>query len=334
MIINDVQFNVELEQIISDLQAELQNQNILLLQKTTETSSDIMVQCPYHGDGQERRPSAGIRKSDGLFHCFACNEIHSLSEVISHCFGHYEDTLGTFGWKWLLRNYSTVTVESRKDIELDYGRNSKKIEQCEYVSEEELDRYRYIHPYMYKRRLIDEIIELFDIGYDKETKCITFPVRDEKGRCLFVARRSVNTKYFNYPTGVTKPLYGLYEYKRVTSQIRKGVMFMQVPPELLQKAEEVIICESMLDALTAWVYGKFAVALNGLGNELQFKQLRELQCRKLILATDNDEAGMKARKRIRKNVRNKLITEYTLPEGKKDLNELEYTEFTSLQESF
>ena len=74
--------------------------------------------------------------------------------------------------------------------------------------------------------------------------------------------------------------------------------------------------------------------MNGLGNELQFKQLRNLPCRKLILATDNDEAGMKARKRIRANIKNKIITEYILPYGKKDINELSKEEFDRLEEVF
>lgn len=59
-----------------------------------------------------------------------------------------------------------------------------------------------------------------------------------------------------------------------------------------------------------------------------------MSCRKFILATDNDEAGMKARKRIRANVKNKLITEYMLPEGKKDINELSKEEFDNLIEIF
>ena len=137
------------------------------------------------------------------------------------------------------------------------------------------------------------------------------------GNTLFIARRSVVTKYFNYPKGVEKPVYGLYELGQQK-----------------QFPKEVIICESMLDALTCWVYGKPAVALNGLGNELQFKQLRQMPCRKFILATDNDSAGMKARKRIRENVRNKLITEYIIPDGKKDINDLEMLEFKRLEEVF
>ena len=59
-----------------------------------------------------------------------------------------------------------------------------------------------------------------------------------------------------------------------------------------------------------------------------------MPCRKLILATDNDDAGIKARSRIRNNIRNKLITEYRIPDGKKDINELSLQEFSELEENF
>lgn len=328
MVINDVLFNVELQDIITELQAQLQINNIQLLQKTRETPKDIMVQCPYHSNGQERKPSAGISKDTGTFHCFACGETHSLCEVISHCFGHYDDVLGTFGWKWLNRNFLTVAVEERKDVEIHLERNnisrksdilgSSNNNQHNWVTEEELDSYRYIHPYMYERKLTDEIIELFDIGYDKNTQCITFPVRDIDGHTLFIARRSVKTKFFNYPEGAEKPLYGLYE------------LYQQE-----KFPEELIICESMLDALVAWVYGKPAAALNGLGSESQFKQLRKLPCRKLILATDMDERGLAARDRIKKNIRNKILTEYIWNKDEaKDLNDMTEQQFLNLEEVF
>ena len=91
----------------------------------------------------------------------------------------------------------------------------------------------------------------------------------------------------------------------------------------------------MIDALTCWVYGKQAVALNGLGNNLQFKQLRELPCRKYILATDMDERGLSARERIKKNVPNKLITQYVWDVNKaKDINDMDKQMFDKLQEIF
>ena len=337
MLINEIQFNAELSEIIEELQRQLTLNGIPLLQKTRDVGNDIMVQCPYHGDGQERRPSAGIRKRDGQFHCFACNEKHSLPEVISHCFGHYEDLLGKFGWQWLTKNFATIEVENRDDINLDFARNLQNKQENSYITEEELDKYRYYHSYWTKRKITEErIISLFDLGYDKQTDCITMPVRDINGNTLFVARRSVKTKFFNYPKGVEKPLYGLYELKIAAywfGQLNRTRKEQEECPRYTYP-NEIIVCESMIDALTAWQYGKYAVAMNGLGTELQFKQLRELPCRKLILATDNDEAGMKARANIRKKVTNKIITEYRFPKNKKDLNDLDFSEFQALEEIF
>ena len=97
--------------------------------------------------------------------------------------------------------------------------------------------------------------------------------------------------------------------------------------------DEVIVCESMLDALSFWTVGKYAVALNGLGNDLQFKQLRELPCRKIILATDMDERGQLARKRIKQNLwGSKLVTEYFFPKGRKDANECTKEELINLED--
>ena len=344
MEINGTLFNCSLEEILIELQSQLAVNQIPLLQKTRDSGNNIMIQCPYHGNGQERRPSAGIRKDDGIFNCFACGETHSLPEVISHCFGYHNDLIGAFGWKWLNKNFLSVAVEERKDVKLDFSRTNNKsnsdigtdrgsvLSGQQKITEEELDSYRYTHPYMYKRGLTDEVIERFDIGYDEGHRCITFPIRDISGKTLFIARRSVVTKFFNYPENVSKPLYGLYE---IWNEVHKKSE--RIPDELnnyIYFPKEVIICESMLDALSFWTVNMFAVALNGLGNELQFKQLRELPCRKLILCTDSDKAGMQARKRIRKHVQNKLITEYILPEGRKDANECTKEELLNLQEVF
>lgn len=320
MLINGVIFNVDLIDILNELKAQLNINGISLFNKTKDTNGDIMVQCPYHSDGQEKKPSAGIKKDTGQFHCFACNESHTLPEVISYCFG-WNDVLGIKGFEWLLKNFATIAVERRKDIKLDLDRHYKNYK-IKYVTEQELDSYRYYHPYMYKRKLTNDVIELFDIGYDKETECLTFPQHDIHGNVLFIARRSVNSKYFNYPEKVDKPLYGIYQLNKEYQMHRNAIL------------DEVIICESMLDCLSCWVWGKKALALNGLGSKNQFKLLNSLQCRKLILATDNDKRGLEARKRIHKNIKNKLVTEYIFPDNRKDINEMTKEEFLNLREVF
>lgn len=343
MIINDIEFNIDLIDLLTELKSQLNANGIDLLGKLKSTKDDVMVCCPYHKNGQERRPSAGIRKSDGLFHCFACGETHSLQEVISYCFGQ-SDIVGTFGWQWLLKNFKSISTEERKDVKLDfsrpnYSRMGNKVDNnnCnnnKFVSEEELDKYRYIHPYMYERRLNDYIIEMFDLGYDASTESIVFPVKDINGNCLFIARRSVNSKFFNYPAGVEKPLYGLYEYNRAYP--KHNNMYWTENRNWV-RYPDLIVCESMLDALTCWVYGRPAVALNGLGNKLAIEQLKQLECRKIILATDKDEAGRQARIRLRKEIKNKIITEFdynSYPKHAKDINDMSKDEFDNLTEIF
>ena len=317
MLINEIEFNADLWDILTELQSQLRINGIDLLGDMKQSGHNIMLCCPYHN---ERRPSAGVDMRTGMFHCFACQEVRTLEELIARCFGHGDDM--KFGWNWLLKNFLTISVEERKDIPLDLERNALYNVTTSYISEEELDTYRYTHPYMYQRGLTDEVIEIFDIGYDRDSDCITFPVRDVSGNTLFVARRSVKTKYFNYPKDAVKPLYGLYELSEL-AKIHHGHF-----------EREVIVCESMLDALSFWTVGKYAVALNGLGNELQFKQLRDLPCRELILCTDMDEKGLAAREKIRKKVTNKLITEYILPKGRKDANECTKEELKQLKKVF
>ena len=310
------------QDILIELRKQLELNGVKRFAKFIDSGKNIQTNCPFHKEGQERKPSFGINKNTGECHCFGCGWSGTLSEMISNCFG--KDDFGVYGNKWLIRNFLSVAVESRPDIDVDFYRRKKiTSETKKYISEQELDSYRYTHPYMYKRKLTDEIIDLFDIGYDKSTECITFPNRDINGNCLFIARRSVKTKFFNYPQDVEKPVYGLYECNICAKTIKNWF------------PNEIIICESMLDALTCWVYGKYAVALNGTGNENQFKTLRNMPNRKFILATDMDEAGLKARERIRQSLGNKLVTEYVWDINvAKDINDMNKEYFDSLKEVF
>ena len=317
-------------EVLNELKHQLARRGILRFNEFKVGPRNIQFNCPIHSNGQERKPSCGISTTPirdtpaGTVHCFTCGYTATLEEMVSHCFG--KDDLGNYGREWLIKHFLTVSIENRKDISLDVSRGSKSIE-MNYISEEELDSYRYYHPYMYQRKLTDEVIEKFDVGYDNHfelkdkdgkvkqvLRCLTFPVRDKNGNTLFIARRSIDVKFFHYPAGVNKPVYGIYE--------------------LPDDAEEVIVCESILNALTCWVYGKYAVALNGLGTEYQYTQLKKLPARKLIIALDPDAAGQRASERLKKELGAvKIVTQYDIPIGK-DLNDLNQSEFKNLLEIF
>ena len=240
--------------------------------------------------------------------CFTCGYTVTLPTFISNCFGRHDG--GNYGKKWLLKHFASVDGISDRKLNINLSRDNFKENKQNYVSEEELESYRYIHPYMYKRGLTDEIIEKYDIGYDKNTDCITMPIRDKNGKTLFFCRRSVKTKFFNYPSGVEKPIYGIYELPKYCS--------------------EVVVCESVFNALTCVKYGKPAIALLGTGNSYQYDQIKELPVRKIILGFDGDEAGDNAAIRFKKNVTNKIVHQYEIPRGK-DINDLTKEEFDNLR---
>lgn len=264
--------------------------------------NNIMTNCPFHKFGQERKPSFGISRS-GECHCFGCGWAGPLENMISLVFGR--DDNGDFGKQWLSKNFLVVAVEQRKPLNLSLARGQRRQEiQSPGFTEEELDSYRYYHDYMYERGLTDKIIQEFDVGYDYKTECLTFPCYYDDGTPAFVARRSVKTKFFNYPEEVLKPVYG-------AEIINRGGI------------SEVIICESILNCLTCWKYDRPAVALIGTGTEYQYNVLRKLPVRKYIIATDPDDAGRRAADKLKFELSgSKIITFLELPEGL-DINDLQ-----------
>lgn len=276
-------------------------------------NTDIMTTCPFHKGGQERKPSFGISKIDGTCHCFACGWVGSLTEMISAVFGYTDN--GSYGEKWLSRNFLSLSVELRKPLEVNMSRaNSRTLAKAPGFTEEELDSYRYIHPYMYERGLTDEIIEEFDIGYDAGTSAITFPCYYADGTPAFIARRSVRTKYFNYPEDAEKPVYGAERFYR-------------------KEYDFAVICESIFNALTCWKWGLPAVALLGTGAKEQYDILRNMPVRKFILGLDPDEAGRKGSLKLREALgKSKIITEFSIPQGC-DINDLD-EKVLELQEFF
>lgn len=313
MRINNLELNTDIYQILDKLFLELKSKGSPLFSKGYKESGDyLMVQCPYHKFGLEHNPSAQFRKSDGLFYCFNCKEPHSLPDVIYKC-------LGVNGRSWLLENFDGSDIDRRK---INLGIKKPEKPKIEYVDKEILKKYRYFHPYMFERKLTEEVIRKFDVGYDKENDRITFPNKDENGNILFIATRNIKNKFFHYPKDVDKPLYGLYELQR---EVKNGV-----------EINEIYVCESMIDILTIWSWGKYGVAMNGTGSSKQFEQLSKCNYRSLILATDNDEAGRKSREKIRKNVKGKLIREidYSSYGNCKDINDMSKEQFLNAKIKF
>ncbi len=312
-----------------------------LLRINRITNNYYSCYCPIHKDGQERKPSFGILLEDevrngqkyyaGFAHCFSCGYAKQLSELISDILKL--KSVSTSVTDWLLEHVPGVSITHQSDDHLIdpaqmsiFMQNqavsyvqSMQTSKRPYVTEEELAKYRYTVPYMYERHLTDEIIAKYDVGYQadwippgksKPVPCITFPVRDKSGNTLFICRRSISGKLYNYPTGVTKPIYGID----------------MIPKD----CKSLIICESVINCLTLATWGYDAIALLGTGNTFQVEQLRRLNMPEFVICTDGDDAGRRAASKLKRNLSDiAIVWTINMPDGK-DVNDCTYQEFVNL----
>jgi len=320
MLIWDKEILTDVPTVLKELSRQSEGKILSVLK---ESEYDVQTQCMFHGSGNERHPSLGISKvrkvvgkrifEAGTCHCFTCGYSADFPNFISDL--HRKVDGGIFGMDWLKKNFVTVIIEEKQPIKLNLSESKEEV--AKYVSDEELDSYRYSHPYMYTRGLTDDIIDFFDVGYDKATKCITFPVWDRYGKGVsLMQRRSVNSKFFKFE-----------------KNLRKGetLYCIQAVLKYIDKIESLVVCESPIDALTSWKHGKPAVALMGcLITNTQVEILEQLPIRILFLALDNDPAGKEGNQRIRQLVKKKMLYDVDMPDYAKDLNDLKEEEWENL----
>ena len=136
LIDNRINISTDMESILDQLILEVNAKGLPYFSNGyKDTNGYLMVQCPYHKNGQERRPSAQFRKSDGLFYCFNCKEVHSLPAVISY-------VLDENGKSWLLSNFDGSILDG-EDIVFDLPMIQAKPEAKGYIDKSVLKKYRF-----------------------------------------------------------------------------------------------------------------------------------------------------------------------------------------------
>lgn len=299
------------------------------------------IYCPFHNDGNERKPSCGVLLETqvrngttypaGWFHCFTCGYAEPLHTAVADILKLH--SIKSSAIEWLQSNIPGFEIEDQQIEKLVPSNIMSAITSKyaltyiaaqtqslnSYISESELSQYRFTVPYMYERKLTDDIIAKFDVGVDmnwippgrkKKMPCLTFPVQDKSGNVLFIYRRSIEGKFFSMPTNITKPVYGLH-------QIPDG-------------CSSVVICESILNALTSWRYGRPAVALLGTGTAYQIRQLKESGIPEFVICLDGDDAGARGTAKLKRNLRSCAICWAINMTPGKDLNDLTKDEYDKL----
>lgn len=303
-----VQQQVDLRSIDVDAVFEALRASTSFFRIVTQSENDITTQCPFHSFGNEQHPSFGICNNRshphyGKYHCFACGAKGSIISLVNYLSSR--DAYDNYAIQFI-QSVSDIGFFDRNGITTLAKREPIKLPE---VTEVELMSYRYEKvDYLSQQRHITELVQrAFDTGYDPVTNAVTFPVKRPDGSVAFVIRRSIDKKWYNYPAGVDKPVYGVFESNKI------------IPPTS-PFAKKRILVESAINALTLWGYGLPAWALLGTGSDRQIEYLNSTDIREFAICLDGDNAGMKGAAKLQKALKARTPIIPMLP--KKDVNDL------------
>jgi DNA primase len=334
LVIWDTPLIVELEVVLHFLKQEMEEMHGRdYFGRSVESGSNLMVKCPFHKDGQERKPSMGIRVDDGQFNCFTCGEHGDLPMFVAKCLdlGVKRDTTGgiveppkpELGYKWLLKKFNLAVQGERPGLGLGQSRTSKRFDR--FVPESDLEQYyEYVHPYMEEVRFIPQKMQDYlEIGYDKATNSVIFLMKDLKGNVFFVKKRPITSyndvRYTNVKDIPKKHLmFGAYYiYRDYVATPKKWMS------DMIHK-NGITLVEGEIDVASGWTLRMPTV---GIGGRIFFKEqakvLAAMGVKNINLGLDNDEEGQKETVRIVDNYSSTFrLSLIKYPDWAKDMNDV------------
>lgn len=289
-------------------------------------SKDFVGRCPFHEDNES--PNFIVSPAKGLYHCMACgaagNAIQFVENFDGVSFRHAFELLN--GGKTAFENAPSRPIKQATvpklpcplDPDADDG---TLLDQVADYYHERLIQSKPALDYLASRGFDDEsLVRRFRIGFADRTLGLRLPEKNRKeGEALRtrlqelgVFRKDSGHEHFNgsvvFPivngNGHVREMYG----RKITKNLRKGTpdhLYLPGPhhgifnPDAL-KSPEIILCESILDALTFVRHGMdnatCIYGTQGFTSEL-FEAIKAANLDAVRLAYDADESGEKAAKR-------------------------------------
>lgn len=297
---------------------------------------DKAISCPFHEDKTE---SCVITPSKNLFNCFGCGESGSVIDWVMKTqgvsFRHAVEILQkdtsflaapSSGHK-PVKKATTQKLATPLAADADLQATLKQVvgyyhetlkqspEALDYLKQRGLD-----HP---------ELIDTFQLGYANRTLGYRLPQKNRqtgaeirgKLQQIGILRKSGH-EHFN--GSIVIPVFDEYGHvhevygRKLLDNLRKGTpKHTYLPGEhkgvwnarSLAASDEVILCESLIDAMTFWVHGfrnvTASYGTNGFTDD-HLKAFKQCDIKRVLIAYDRDEAGNKAAE---------LLAEKLMPEG-------------------
>ena len=303
-------------------------------EETGRPTGKGLFKCFNPGHDEKK---ASMQYKGTYYKCYGCNTTYDIFNL--YAIDHNLDVNADF---------NRIKQELAIKYNIDYRTSSseeaeKRTNKNEHKKESKLDYSSYYKTckkdlketdYFLKRGLSEEVIEKYNLGYDKKTGYVVLPVsksfymlRDTKELTDEERQKQKRPKH-NILKGANKEIFNL--------DILKDADFKSV----------VFVVESILDALSIETVrpGTKTIALNGTAKEKLIDELEDIDFKGfIVLALDNDEnlSGQKASRDLKEDLekiglRVKVINELGKPKeeiykGYKDLNEFLVNDLEALQ---
>jgi len=289
--------------------------------KLKKHGKDYLGHCPFHDD---KTPSFVVSPESNLWNCLgACGEGGSVIDWVMKTqgvsFRHAVELLRNDHLALAAENpvkQSTVPkLETPVTTDAD---DQAMLRQVIDYYHQTLKQEPEVQEYLAKRGLDDaELINHFKLGYANRTLGLRLPQKNRKAGNQIREQlqriglyRDTGREHFNGSlvipvmdeNGVIRELYG----RKLLDNLRKGTpkhTYLPGPHEGvfnvagLAHTEEVILCESLIDALTFWRWGfrhvTTSYGINGFTDDI-LQAFVDHKIKRVLIAYDRDEAGNKA----------------------------------------
>jgi DNA primase catalytic core len=322
--------------------------------KLIRKGADLHGRCPWHAD---RTPSLVITPEKNLWRCFgACDEggdvIAWVMKAEGVSFRHAVELL-----REGLPSLAADSGEPRPVVKASTVRKLGKLADSSLADQELLHRVvSYYHEtlkatpdalaYLQGRGLTDpELLTRFKLGFSNRTLGYKLPASNRKeGKEIRGRLRDLGilreTGHEHFRGSVVVPLYDaegklvqMYG-RKIRTDLRKGTpdhLYLPGPQRGvfnlagIQASEEVILCESLIDAMTFWSAGirnvTTAFGVGGLTPDL-WDAFHVHGTKRVLIAFDRDKAGDEGAKKLAEKLTAAGIAAYRLqfPRGQ-DVNE-------------
>ncbi|URG49860.1 toprim domain-containing protein [Pectobacterium quasiaquaticum] len=279
--------------------------------KVVKRGKDWVVLCPFH---QEKTPSMVISPDKNLYHCFGCDAGGSVLDWVMkteglslpHTVDKLRHELGSVPAAEPLPPVADIANEQEQQALLHRV--------TEFYHHTLLNAPEVI-AYLEKRRLNHpELVAQFRLGFANRTLGYRLPSKKLKDGAAIRAQlqaigvmRSSGHEHLAGSlvvpvidlNGQVRELYG----RKVGDRLRAGTpnhLYLPGPhggvwnEQALVASKSVILCESLLDAMSFWVAGfrnvTAAYGVNGFTEEMRQSLIRH-GVKQVLIAFDNDAAG-------------------------------------------